>query len=193
MKRTKAVPPKMKRTKVCLHKSRAGRPKSAVISYRREYNRIAETFGRHAGGTTAQLADVFNIHHVTLKTWRDEHPSFNRAVQRGRDAWDNDEIEKSMAQRAKGFKQNEKKYKSILLKDEDGNPLTDEDGNLTGETKLILTEMTVKEVGGDVSAGKFWLERRDAARWQLKEKAVDESQENNYDAILSRLADGLPD
>ena len=185
---------KLIRTTPCVKKNAGGRPKSTKILYRREYNRIAESLCKQAGGSTAQLSEVFGIHQVTLKEWRDEHPSFNRAVMKGRDAWDNNEIEKCMAQRAKGFVYREKEFRSELILGPDGAPEKDDDGFATGERELRLVKVTEKQSTPDVSAQKFWLERRNPERWKQKDELAEQQASDNInELLLHKLADQLPD
>ncbi len=99
------------------------------------------------GATDFDLADFFEVSWRTIKRWESQHPEFNAALKRGKEAAD-DRVERSLYSRATGYT-----FDSIKVFNNDG----------------IITKVPVIEhVPPDVTACIFWLKNRRSAEWRDK-------------------------
>ncbi len=174
-------------------KKTGGRPPLSGISYRRMYNRIAELLCKENGATIRSLAKAFGVYPDDITCWFLEHPSFKRAVDRGRDAFDSENVERSLRQRALGFTYDEKEYVRVAE--------YNDQGECVGY-KMQLVRVKKKHLPGNIKAQTFWLTNRYANRWQHK-RDVKENEyqtvpdemtaQNELERLLSALAERLPD
>ena len=87
-------------------KGKAGRP----LKYKKEYDNIAYVSCRDGGLTDPSLAAMFKVDRSCINAWKHEHPSFKKALIKGKDEHDCLLAEKFLLKRVKGFKYTETTY-----------------------------------------------------------------------------------
>jgi len=109
------------------------------------------------GATIQKLAEVFQVHRDTIYEWMKVHPEFSEAIQRGRDEFDSEHVEKALKKKCLGFRYIEK---SCVL-------------NSNG---IVIGIKQIKKYvpPSDVSI-KFWLSNRNPRRWSLHSDIITES------------------
>lgn len=122
------------------------------------------------GATNKELADFFDINERTIVEWLSKHPEFYEAVKRGKDYFDNERVEKALAQRALGYEHEEEDYKVV-----------------NGE--LVKTTV-IKRYPPDTTAAIFWLKNRSRNRWRDKIEHDHGVQEDNPLAEILNHAAG---
>jgi len=137
---------------------RTGRP----TEYHKKYAEMAEVACREGGFTDLKLAKLFGVSKATINVWKRKHPDFIDSMKKGKDDFDSDRIEKSLAKRATGYSYTEIEKKRL--------PEKDENGNITGY-KLKVTKTVKKDVPPDTGACGIWLFNRRHPRWQHKQNA----------------------
>jgi transposase-like protein len=100
------------------------------------------------GKTNLQIAQAIGVSLDTIQVWINQYPEFSEALKEGKAPADA-KVEKSLFQRAIGYKYTEKKV--IQLPD-----------------GTIRKEVTEKEVAPDVTAQIFWLKNRLPDEWRDK-------------------------
>jgi transposase len=103
------------------------------------------------GYTDKDIADFYNVREQTVNNWKNAHPEFFESLKRGKDDYDSDVIEKSLAKRAAGYQ------------------YTETTKAITGKDKKITTKEVVKEVAPDPTSMIFWLKNRSPDRWRDKQ------------------------
>ena len=101
------------------------------------------------GKTNLQIAEAIGVNLDTVQTWINTYPDFSDALKEGKAPADA-KVERSLYQRAIGYKITEKKV--IQLSD--------------GTKRMELTE---KEVAPDTTAQIFWLKNRLPGEWRDKQ------------------------
>ncbi|MEM5785840.1 MAG: hypothetical protein AAGU11_00900 [Syntrophobacteraceae bacterium] len=126
-----------------------GRP----TEYDREYHPAkALKYCATHGFTLDQLADVFDVNRDTIYEWKNTHPEFSDAIQKGKDEYDSDIAEACLKKRVTGFEAVERVYKA------------DADG------VLVLEEVKKKQIAPDVAACFIWLKNRRPGRWRDRQE-----------------------
>lgn len=115
--------------------------------------RIANILCKEHGFTLKQLARVFNVALITVKTWMQKHAEFYAAVKSGRDFFDSEVVERTLLKRATGYE-----YEEVQIKNG-----FDKNGNPTTET----TTFTRYEPPNFVAI-RFFLCNRDPGRYSVK-------------------------
>lgn len=132
------------------------------------------------GATAKEVADELEVSVSTLYKWADEDDAFSEALKGNRDIVDM-QVEKSLLQRAMGYKASEKK--TIV-----------QSGN-NGEQKPVRIEIIEKEIPPDTTACIFWLKNRNPDLWRDKREYDVEGKMNVEDDALTKsleeLAGGL--
>lgn len=100
------------------------------------------------GLTDAEMIDVLEIASSTFYLWKNEHPHFSEAINKGKHLADA-EVAASLYERATGYSHKETDIKVI-------------------EGKIVKTEVT-KHYPPDTAAGIIWLKNRDQKRWKDKQ------------------------
>ncbi len=134
------------------------------------------------GATDAELADFFEVTISTVRLWMVTHPKFSDSVNSGKDSWD-DRIERSLAQRAKGYSHDEDDIRTMkVLEIVDGQPVVFD--------KIVITP-TRKHYPPETTAAIFWLCNRRREKWK---RNLEQGPETNEDlaAALKTLAEKLP-
>lgn len=141
-------------------KGKNGRP----LKYKKEYDNIAYVSCRDGGLTDPSLAAMFKVDRSCINAWKNDHPSFKKALVKGKDEHDSLLAEKFLLKRVKGFKYTETTQKPVKV------DVVDEDGNKTGETEMIMkvVKKVKKQVIPSVKAMKYWLKNRNSDRWRDK-------------------------
>lgn len=104
------------------------------------------------GKTNLQIAETIGVNLDTIQTWINQYPEFSEALKEGKAPADA-KVEKSLFQRAIGYKYQEKKV--IQLPD--------------GTKRMEITE---KEVVPDTTAQIFWLKNRLPQEWRDKHEQI---------------------
>ncbi len=129
------------------------------------------------GFTDKQIAGFFKVDERTINNWKDKHPEFFQSLKRGKDEYDSDVIEKSLAKRASGYQ-----YTEVTR------AVSKEADPTTGKPQLVTIKEVTKEVAPDPTSMIFWLKNRRPDRWRDKQ-SIDLS--FNAEALNAILA-GLP-
>jgi hypothetical protein len=124
-----------------------------------KYPDIARQLCELFGADNIQLGKVFGVSHITVRTWRENHPDLNSAIKAGKDVYDSRQVEDSLLRRALGFAYDEVTVTQITL------PGKDKNGTKV-RVPAIKTAVTKKQVVPDVGAMCFWLKNRQPERWK---------------------------
>lgn len=137
----------------------AGRPTKYNESF---HPKLVELLARN-GLTDSQISEELEISEATLYTWKQEHPLFLEAMQRGKQNIDK-QVESTLLKRALGFSQQEEKpfhYK--------------------GEPVIVSYE---RHYEPDVNAIRIWLMNRCPDRWRDKIHIEDDT---DFERQLQKL------
>jgi len=120
--------------------SKAGRkPK-----YQESFVQLAYWMAK-AGLTDEEMAREFGVDRRTITRWKNTHPEFGEALERGKETPD-DKVEAALYQRAIGYTYTETKEKDTVKGPE--------------------SEVAVKQMPPDVTACIFWLKNRRPDKWR---------------------------
>lgn len=125
--------------------------------YEKSYPQIAEEVCAKFGATNKELAAIFGVSIFTITSWLSQYPSFKYHVQKGKDEFDSNMVEKSLRQRALGYNYKTKEYKS---------------GPKPGDETYTEKEVHVPP---DVKAQTIWLTNRNPERWSMVRRIQKES------------------
>ena len=135
------------------NKTRGGRP----TKYKPEYEEQAYKLALE-GFTDKKIGEFFRVNERTVNNWKDKHPEFFQSLKRGKDDFDTNVIEKSLAKRATGYQ-----YKEITKAiSKDVVPSTCKD-------QLVTVKEVTKEAAPDPTSMIFWLKNRQPERWRDKQ------------------------
>lgn len=124
------------------------------------------------GATLEELAKVIGVSTSTVKKWKVLHESFAFKVERGRDEYDRENVEKSLLQRALGgYEVTERKEEVLLVN-------VGKNGSTRKVPGLKVTNV-VKIKEPDVVACIFWLKNRDPGRWRDVQEKVEKGEVNH--------------
>ena len=139
-----------------------GRPKK----YENRFNHMAEEI-MALGATVKQLAVILQVTESTIYEWTKEFSEFSESIQRGRDDWDSENVEKALKKRAMGFKFTEKTYEKPQV-----TIIPGKDKAATAELEAqidmmqpVLTKSVTKYIPPSDQALQFWLKNRRPKRW----------------------------
>ncbi|MBU2652685.1 MAG: helix-turn-helix domain-containing protein [Bacteroidetes bacterium] len=118
---------------------------------------MAEVACREGGLTDVKLAKLFGVAKSTINLWKKEHPDFSDSIKKGKDDWDSEKIENSLAKRALGFSYTETTKEPRLIKKPDGDITTSD---------MVVTKKVTKLIVPDTTAQIFWLKNRQPKRWR---------------------------
>jgi len=146
---SEALPKQRRRSSVtlCRLTPTRGRPRLYDSDY---IPRTAHVLCKEHGFTMKQLARVFGVALITLKTWMQKYEEFNIAVKSGRNRFDSEVVEKALLSRATGYEYEEKQIRNLI--DKNGKRRTD-------------TTIFTRYEPPNLKAIAFWLNNRKAERW----------------------------
>ena len=124
------------------------------------------------GCTDQRLADSLNVSVQTIDNWKVVHQEFLEAIREGREIADAN-VAKSTYNRACGYNLEEKEYRRVRIKGDDGKPLRDENGNYVYE--MVLVKTVNKHIPADPALNKFWLWNR--TKFKPKEEQWSDKQD----------------
>ena len=110
------------------------------------------------GATDQDVADAFGVSKRTIIRWKQEHPSFAEAYQRGKDVADA-KVERALYERAIGYEVTETE------RTVDVDPKT-------GDTKPVRVKTTTKKYPPDTMAGMYWLNNRRRLEWSQRQEVT---------------------
>ena len=143
-------------------KSRRGRP---AYKYNPQYAVVAEAMLRK-GGTTAELAEVFDISIRTVYKWRCTYPDFDAAFSSIGHEFDS-RIERTLAERCLGYT-----YDAVKIFNFQGKP-------------LIVPYQ--EHVPPDIGAIKLWLSSKQPEKWKTKDDEANSSAAEAFVELWKRL------
>jgi hypothetical protein len=108
------------------------------------------------GLSNEQIALNLGIGITTFAGYRKQHEELEDALRLGREDAEVF-VENALFKRATGYR-----YKEVT---KERVKVYDEDGDWTGEYKMVVKKSVTKEVAPDVSAQIYWLEHRAPNRW----------------------------
>ena len=110
------------------------------------------------GATDQELAEAFGVSKRTILRWKNEHPSFAEAYQRGKDVADA-KVKKALYQRAIGYEVIEKES------------TVDVDPK-TGESKPVRVKTITKQIAPDTMAIMYWLNNRSRGEFAQRQEVT---------------------
>ena len=110
------------------------------------------------GATDQELAEAFGVSKRTILRWKNEHPSFAEAYQRGKDVADA-KVKKALYQRAIGYEVIEKES----TVDVDPKP---------GESKPVRVKTITKQIAPDTMAIMYWLNNRSKGEFAQRQEVT---------------------
>jgi hypothetical protein len=111
------------------------------------------------GADVSQVAEILNVAPSTIYLWMNEHPEFMEAINRGRELYDNINVEGTLLKRALGYTAEEQTFEHQEVIGEDGKP--------TNETRRVLVRTVTKHIVPDTKAITTWLGNRMPERWRI--------------------------
>ena len=110
------------------------------------------------GATDQELAEAFGVSKRTILRWKNEHPSFAEAYQRGKDVADA-KVKKALYQRAIGYEVIEKES------------TVDVDPK-TGESKPVRVKTITKQIAPDTMAIMYCLNNRSKGEFAQRQEVT---------------------
>lgn len=110
------------------------------------------------GATDQELAEAFGVSKRTILRWKNEHPSFAEAYQRGKDVADA-KVKRALYQRAIGYEVIEKES------------TVDVDPK-TGESKPVRVKTITKQIAPDTMAIMYWLNNRSKGEFAQRQEVT---------------------
>jgi hypothetical protein len=139
--------------KISKKKKSGGRPTKYKPEYAEQsYKLCLEGF------TDKQIADFFKVQERTVGNWKNKHPEFFQSLKRGKDDFDTNVIERSLAKRAAGYQ-----YTEVIK------AISKEPDPETGKSAMVTVKEVTKEVVPDPTSMIFWLKNRQPQRWRDKQ------------------------
>ena len=108
------------------------------------------------GATDQELAEAFGVSKRTILRWKNEHPSFAEAYQRGKDVADA-KVKKALYQRAIGYE--------VIEKESTVDPKT-------GESKPVRVKTITKQIAPDTMAIMYWLNNRSKGEFAQRQEVT---------------------
>lgn len=131
-------------------------PNGRPSKYKAEFPRQAAKLCAF-GATDEDLADFFDVSVTTITTWKNTHPRFLSAITKAKQIAD-EEVEKSLYQRAIGYSHEDVDIKSVAL------------GNNQG-SEIVQTPITKHYPPSEVAC-IFWLKNRQKDKWRDRADVV---------------------
>lgn len=134
-------------------KDKGGRP----TDYEETFARQAFVACKRGGFSQRNLAELFGVHHSTIKNWMGEYPEFKESIDDGKKAH---KVEAAFYKRAVGITYTETVTETIIGVDEIGEQKF---------ARVVKEKKTKKFIPPDVRAGEIFLTNRDPERWKSKQ------------------------
>ena len=125
-------------------------PRGRPTKYEERMDNEARIIMQNLGATMLDLAAIFAVNESTVYEWQSVHPSFSKAIKEGREAYDNNLVERSLRDRAIGYSHPD-------------THISNYQGEIT-ETRIT------KHYPPDTAAAFIWLKNRDPKRWRDKQE-----------------------
>lgn len=124
--------------------------------YKTKFDRIARKVCTLFGATNFELGKLFQVSKAVIEKWQYRKPSFKKACQDGRDAYDTAKVEMSLKKLALGYE-----YEEVSMTKKDQ---LDKEGNVH---TLETISKTNKIIPPSATACIFWLVNRSrtSGRW----------------------------
>lgn len=114
---------------------------------------------KERGFTNEELARVFDVSVSTVNQWMWQKEEFKKAVRRGRDEFDTENVEQALKKRALGFSYDEISVKKTKIT-----------GKMADGTEVLIpaveTTTTHKTIAPDPRSIMYWLQNRQPDRWK---------------------------
>ena len=118
------------------------------------------------GATLEKLGRILGVSKETICQWQKQKPEFSDSIQRGRDEFDSEVIEKALYKKATGFYYSEKTYdlphNYITFSENTDKGVID---SILSEMEPILVKIVKKYHPPSDQAIRFWLMNRNPQRW----------------------------
>ena len=151
-----------------------------------EICRQAQVACEEMGATDKTLAKLFDVDVSSINYWKRTYSEFRKAVQRGRDQWDSNRVEKALMSRCIGYTYDETTIENISVKGKDS------DGTSI-RIPAQKVSITTKTIVPDVRAIIYWLEHRQPQRWpaikQILETRGSMEHQHSGKVEIERLSD----
>ena len=121
----------------------------ATSKYKKEYNEQAKKLCK-LGATNKSLGDFFNVSEQTIDNWKIKHKDFFGSIKEGKDYYDTEAIEHSLAKKAMGYMITEER----------------EEVSEDGIKKVKIT----KHIPASDTAMIYWLNNRSRGRFRQKQE-----------------------
>lgn len=108
------------------------------------------------GATDQEVAEAFGVSKRTVLRWKEDHPSFAEAYQRGKDVADA-KVKKALYDRAIGYETTDKES-------------TVDIDPKTGESKPVRVKTTTKKYPPDTMAAMYWLNNRTKGEFSQRQE-----------------------
>jgi hypothetical protein len=148
-KKTK-IGAKQRQIDVALGLPNAAPKRGRPIEYQPKFAEIVGAMAK-LGGTDFEIAEELGVSTSTLWRWRSKYPPLSRALNEGRDAFD-DRAERSLAQKAIGYTFHTEKVFQF-------------------EGQIVRADI-VEHIPPDVGALKMWLGNRRPDKWKEKHEVA---------------------
>lgn len=136
------------------------------MKYKEEYVEQAFIACSELGADDKALAKLFFTTEATINNWKIRYPEFLESLKRGKDIWDTENIEQSLAHRARGYS-----HPDVHI------------SNYMGE--ITITEIT-KHYPPDTTACIFWLCNRNRDRWKsVNSNRLEDMDEDSDELVTS--------
>jgi len=142
------------------------KPNGRPSPYSEKFDNMAYVACYRGGFSDKRLGLLFSVSEVTINAWKNKYPNFLMCIKKGKDDHDSLEIEKSLNKIARGFSYNETVKKPMIVRDQEGDAVLDNNGEV--KTSLKVTKVTRKQVTPNERAIEFWLRNRQRERWPDK-------------------------
>lgn len=143
----------------------AGRP----TKYKPEYAEQAEKLCAMKGFTDVELAEFFGVSESTIYEWKNKNPKFSEALKSKQ--YSDDKVAQSLYERCFNSEY-------VETKEENGS----QGSKITTTTKQVL---------GDISAMRYWLNNRNPDRWRAQPEKEVKTEDSLVESI-GKLIDKLP-
>ena len=130
------------------------------------------------GAEIEQVGEVLGVSGTTIYNWMNDHPEFLEAINRGRELYDNINVEGTLLKRALGYTVDENTFEYHEVMNADGKP--------SSERERVLVKTVTKEVLPDTKALITWLCNRMSDRWKYLGSKNDKAAEKAIKELMGK-------